>query len=130
MIVRLGNIANKVYEPGFYLKMPFVDSPRFMNVQTQKIEKTAESASKDLQIVNSTIALNYNFDPARIIDLYQGIGDQYTIELRIIEPAIQESVKASTAKFTAEELITKRQEVAMTMEEVMKAKLEKYGILV
>lgn len=130
LIVRLGNIANVVYDPWFHLKVPFIDSARYMNVQTQKIEKMAESASKDLQIVNSTIALNYNFDPSKIINLYQLIGSQDIIEMRIIEPAIQETVKASTAKFTAEELITKRAEVAATMELVMKEKLEKHGIFV
>lgn len=52
------------------------------------------------------------------------------IETKLIEPAIQESVKASTAKFTAEELITKRQQVSMEMMNVLKQKLQANGILV
>ena len=41
--------------------------------------------------------------------IYQEIGVDY--ESKVVDPAIQESVKAATAQFTAEELITKREEV-------------------
>lgn len=113
-----------------HLKLPFIDVAKLSNVQTQKIEKVTESASKDLQIVHSTIALNYSLNDTKVIDLYQNIGSQRVIESRIIEPSIEETVKASTAKFTAEELITKRQDVSQTMRDIMTSKLEPYGIKV
>jgi prohibitin 2 len=45
-------------------------------------------------------------DPSKTNLIYQQLGADY--ESRIISPTIQESVKASVAKFNAEELITKR----------------------
>ena len=70
-MVRLGQIISRIYEPGLHLKLPFVDVAKFTNVQTQKIEKVTESASRDLQIVHSTIALNYRLDATKVIELYQ-----------------------------------------------------------
>ncbi len=125
MIIRLWNIKNKIYEPWLHLKAPFVEHAKYMNIQTQKIEKHAESASKDLQIVNSTIAFNYSVVPSEVINIYKNIWDLDVVEFRIIEPAIQETVKATTALFTAEELITKRQEVSVQMKQILFDKMKK-----
>lgn len=96
-----------------------------MNVQTQKTEVVADSASKDLQAVRTTIAVNYNLDPAAVRVLYQTVGDNEIITFKIIAPSIQEAVKAATAKFTAEELITERSSVAVDIKANLTNKLGK-----
>jgi len=130
LVIRMGDVQERIYEPGFHLKLPFIERAKMINIQTQKLEKAAESASKDLQIVLSTIALNYNLDPTVVDDLYKNIWDLPIIAQKIIEPAIQETVKAANAKFTAEELITKRAEVNIEMITILRTKLEKNGIIV
>ena len=50
--------------------------------------------------------MNYHISPSQANIIYQQLGADYAD--RIIAPTIQESVKASVAKFNAEELITKR----------------------
>jgi len=130
LVVKLGNLRDATYDPWFHIKMPFIEHAIMMNIQTQKIEKTAESASKDLQIVESTIALNYNLDPTKVDRLYENIWSINIIEMKIIEPSIQEAVKAANAKFTAEELITKRQEVSIEMNNILTSKLEKVWVIV
>ncbi|NQU77924.1 prohibitin family protein, partial [Candidatus Falkowbacteria bacterium] len=80
-----------------------------IDVKIQKDEVPASASSKDLQIVTSKIALNYHLDPNGVNKIWQEVGTDYNI--RIIAPSIQEAVKSVTAKFTAEELITKREEV-------------------
>jgi regulator of protease activity HflC (stomatin/prohibitin superfamily) len=74
------------------------------------------------------VALNYNIDPAQVARLYQEVGTDY--KSRIIDPAMQEGVKASTAKFTAEELITKREAVREDTKAQLKARLQVSGIIV
>ncbi len=101
-----------------------------MNIQTQKAEVTADSASKDLQVVTTVIAVNYNLEWAAIRNLYQTVGTNEVIEFKIIAPTIQESVKSTTAKFTAEELITERSAVAVDIKTNLTNKLGKLGILV
>ena len=59
-----------------------------------------------MQEVQTTIALNYHISPSQANIIYQQLGADYAD--RIIAPTIQESVKASVAKFNAEELITRR----------------------
>lgn len=105
ILIQLGNIQG-VFDPGFHFKLPFIQNVVMMDVRTQKSEVHVGAASKDLQSIESVVALNYHVDPAKVDSLYQEIGTEYVT--RIIDPAIQESVKAATAQFTAEELITKR----------------------
>jgi regulator of protease activity HflC (stomatin/prohibitin superfamily) len=95
--------------PGLYFKVPIIQGVEDMNVQTQKEQVDSEAASSDLQNVSTKIALNYNLYPDKVQELFSKIGNDY--KSRIIDPAIQEAVKAATAKYTAEELVTKREAV-------------------
>lgn len=105
ILLRFGEIQT-IFEPGLHFKIPFVDRVVKMDILTQKSQVEANAASKDLQAIHTIVALNYHADPASVDKLYSEIGLSY--EERVIDPAIQESVKAATAEFTAEELITKR----------------------
>lgn len=128
LIQTFWELDGTVYDPWLNLKRPFIQSSIIMNVQTQKLEESAASASKDLQQVTSVIALNYAYSAQSIDTLYAQVGTEDVIRDRIIIPAIQESVKSSTALFRAEELITKRQEVSQSMLVILKGKLDPQGI--
>lgn len=122
IVIRLGEV-NRVLEPGFHFKQPFIESVINLEVRTQKVEIEATAPSQDLQIVTTNVALNYNIEPSTIDELYEKIGLKF--KSRIIDPAIQDSVKAATAKFNAEELITSRQSVK---DEIKKSLKERLGI--
>lgn len=109
IVISFGKI-DRVLDPGIHWRTPFTESVVKMNVQTQKETSDAQAASSDLQTVKTTIAVNYNIDPAHVVDLYTTVGTNYVSV--IIDPAVQKAVKATTAKYTAEQLITKRQEVS------------------
>jgi prohibitin 2 len=80
-----------------------------------------------LQDVSTQVALNYHVNPDRAQVLYQQLGPDYAN--RVIVPAIQESVKQVTARFNAEELITKRETVKNQIEEQITARLAAYNII-
>lgn len=105
---QLGVIKGSL-DNGVYMKIPFFQKVVKMNVQNQKEQVDAEASSSDLQVVHTQVAVNYNVYPDKIANLYQEIGTEY--KTVVIDPAIQEAVKSATAKYTAENLITKRQEV-------------------
>jgi len=113
---------------GLHFKFPIAQKVKKLEVRTQKVETDADSASKDLQDVQTTIAINFHLMPESTPKLYQEIGLSY--RERIIDPAIQESVKAVTAKFTAEELITRRPEVRQGIQVAISERLSKYHIYV
>lgn len=116
-------------QEGFNFKVPFIESIVKIDCRTQKNEVTTEASSKDLQKVsNIKIVVNYNVDKTKANQLYKEIGKDYQTVL--IEPAILESIKQGMSQYTAEELITKRSEVADVIMNLLKVKLEEKGVLV
>jgi regulator of protease activity HflC (stomatin/prohibitin superfamily) len=95
-----------VFGEGIHLRMPITQKVIKMDVTIHKSQTDAESISKDLQDTKSTIAVNYHIVPDKANWVYQNIRQEY--KDRIIDPAVQEVVKAITAKYTAVELITQR----------------------
>lgn len=120
VVLKLGKV-DRVMQEGLGFRIPFIESVKEMDVRIQKEQVEASSASKDLQTVSAKIALNFHLQPEQVGELWRSIGKDY--KLRIIDPAIQEAVKASTAKFTAEELITKREQVKDEIKTELKNRL-------
>src|ERR1700693_3619672 len=106
VVLYVGAVENRVLGEGIHFIIPFAEQVVPMEVRTLKFQANASAASNDLQEVQTTIALNYHISPSQANIIYQQLGADYAD--RIIAPTIQESVKASVAKFNAEELITKR----------------------
>jgi len=102
----VGAVENRVLGEGIHFIIPFAEQVIPLDVRTLKFKADASAASNDLQEVRTTIALNYHISPSQANVIYRQLGADYAD--RIITPTIQESVKASVAKFNAEELITKR----------------------
>jgi prohibitin 2 len=107
VVLYLGAVENRVLGEGMHFIIPFAEQVIQLEVRTLKYQAEASAASNDLQEVQSVIALNYHIDPNDANAIFQQLGADYSD--RIIAPTIQESVKASVAKFNAEELITKRE---------------------
>lgn len=128
VVLNLQNPTGEIKDQGFFWKTPFTESVVDMNVQIQKEEAEATAASKDLQDVVTKIALNYHLDPLKVGTIYQEVRKNWASV--IVQPAIQESVKNATSKYTAEELITKRAEVREAIAVNIKEKVTQRGILV
>ena len=106
VVLYVGAVENRVLGEGVHFIIPFVEQVIQLEVRTLKFQADASAASNDLQEVATVIALNYHIDPNKANIVYQQLGADYAD--RIIAPTIQESVKASVAKFNAEQLITQR----------------------
>jgi regulator of protease activity HflC (stomatin/prohibitin superfamily) len=117
-----------VLKEGLYFKWPLIETVKKMDVKIQKYEVDSSAASSDLQTVSSKVALNFHVDPNMVTSIYNNIGTDY--QDRIIVPAVQESVKAATAKFTASELITKREEVRDAIKTILANKIGGDGIII
>ncbi|MGN0674827.1 MAG: prohibitin family protein, partial [Oscillospiraceae bacterium] len=126
VVTTFGKVSENVLSEGLHFKIPFIQNIILVDNRVQKAEVACTAASKDLQTVSSTIAVNYKVLNSYSASVYKNIGLDY--ESVIITPAIQECVKAVTAKFTAEELITNRQAIGDQMMELLKAKINTYGI--
>jgi regulator of protease activity HflC (stomatin/prohibitin superfamily) len=106
VLLTWGKVEDRVLTEGLNFKIPFSQSVILMNVQIQKAESTESTASADLQEISATIAVNYRLNPNEVNEIYRDLRQDYLI--RVIKPNIEESLKATTALFRAEELVTKR----------------------
>ncbi|MFT7037024.1 MAG: regulator of protease activity HflC (stomatin/prohibitin superfamily) [Cyclobacteriaceae bacterium] len=121
IVQNFGAVQDEVLSEGIHFKIPVAQTVILMDVKIQKTMTDAASSSSDLQDVAMSVALNYHIIPDEANLVYQTIGVQF--KDRIIDPAIQEVMKAVSAKYTAEELITKRPAVSSEMKEALTARL-------
>jgi regulator of protease activity HflC (stomatin/prohibitin superfamily) len=128
VLLNFGAVQSTVFGEGLHLRIPIMQRVEKVDVRINKSQTEAESVSKDLQDTKSTIAVNYHISPDKSNWVFQNIGNEY--KARIIDPAVQEVVKAITAKYTAVELITQREKVRGEIKELLKNRLLTYNILV
>jgi regulator of protease activity HflC (stomatin/prohibitin superfamily) len=128
VLLQFGAVKDKVFDEGLYFKIPIIQQVEIMDVKMQKDEVPSSASSKDLQIVTSKIAINFHLSPENANKVWQDIGKDFNS--RIIAPSIQEAVKAITAKFTAEELIIRREDVKDQIKTNLAERLIKNYIIV
>jgi len=121
-------VTNLPLSEGLHLVVPIQDKIIPLEVRTQKFEQAASAASKDLQDVRTTVAVNFYINPEAVNVLWKQVGGDY--KNRIILPAIEETVKQVTAKYNAEELITKRPLAKLDIEAELKTRLLEYNLLI
>lgn len=127
VVTLYSKVQDQYLDAGFHFVKPFVEDVHDVDIRTQKYSNTVEGSAKDLQIVNITMSINYQIKADKVSKLYAEVGANYTDV--ILNPALQSSLKASIAKFTAEEMITKRGEVAATITEELNTRLEEYFLI-
>lgn len=128
VVLNFGAVQDAVLDEGLHLRIPIMQAVIAVDVKVQKSESEAAAASSDLQDVSSKVALNYHIMPDKANIVYQTIGTAF--KERIIDPAVHEVVKAVTAKYTAEELITKRPAVSDAMKTALTERLIIHNIAV
>lgn len=128
VVLNFGAVQNRVLDEGLHFRVPVMQTVIRVDVKVQKSESEAAAASSDLQDVSSKVALNYHIIPDKANIVYQTIGVAF--KERIIDPAVHEVVKAVTAKYTAEELITKRPAVSDAMKTALTERLLMHNIAV
>lgn len=107
---------------------PIAETIALVNVQVQSATAQESAASSDLQEVTTSVTVNYQLDSAFAKEIYTNLRDEY--EERVIVPAMQDGLKASTAKFQASELITQREQAKTTFQNLLQDKLDQYHIKV
>jgi len=127
VVIRFNAVTGTILNEGLQTKLPFIDSVVMMSIRTDKYEVGAASASRDLQDVKTTIALNWRLEPTKTAEIYRTLGTEYMP--RIAAPAVQEVIKQVTAKYPAEDLILKREVVRNEIAESLTTRLMERGII-
>ena len=133
VVRRLGAVQMEHLPEGFHLKAPFLDSVEEIDIRLRAAEKEASASSRDLQVVRTQVTVQYSVTGPVMPLTFQKVGTRQMVEGTVIDPAIQESVKAITAQYTAEELVTRRAEVKTKIQDAIdafvNATLERKGVV-
>jgi len=125
IVTTFGKVEDYTYEAGVHFTSPFIQVVKIDN-RTQKQTVDLGVFSSDIQEVNVKYSINYSIDKANAQNLYRTVGLSYYET--VIEPKVAESVKNIMAKYTAENLISSRSEVAKEIENMLAASLASYNI--
>ena len=128
VVIRFGSTTGQTMTDGWHFKVPFIESVVDISNKVMKTDVAADSISRDLQAITSNISINYHLAAENSADIYKRVG--LTYEDTLLQPAIQEAVKAVMAKYSAEELITNRSVVSSEISEEIRTKIGVYGIII
>ena len=125
VVTTFGRVENTTLDSGVHFVLPWQQVVKMDNrVQKQTVELPCFSS--DIQEVNLTYTINFQIKKSDAQNIYRTIGvDYYTT---VIQPCITESVKVVTARYTAEQLVGKRNELAASIEDDLADKLLTYNI--
>ncbi|MCB4790884.1 MAG: prohibitin family protein [Elusimicrobia bacterium] len=116
------------YSQGMHFRIPGIHWVTKFDVKTQRIDIVAYSASKDLQKVEVEIVINTHLQYEKVNDLFIKVGKDYVV--KVIQPAVNECVKAASAQFPVEDIIVKREVLKQQIEDTLRVKLMVYNIVV
>ena len=123
-----GKVEDTVLQEGLHIKVPFVQKIVVVDNRIVKLDVNTEAFSKDLQTITTVVAVNYHVGKENSQTLYKNVGRNF--EEVLITPAVNEVLKAVTAKYTAVELVSSRAEVSMLLDDGLNEKLNSYGIFI
>ena len=128
VVVTLGKVNDNVLQEGIHAKIPFAQSVVKIDNRITKLEVATEAFSRDLQTVETTLAINYRVDTSKSYSIYKNIGPDY--ETVLVVPAVNEVLKAITARYTAEESVTNRALISDGLVAGLNEKLNEIGLYV
>ncbi|MDE2148406.1 MAG: prohibitin family protein [Gammaproteobacteria bacterium] len=130
VLMTFGKVEPGVLAPGLHFKLPLMQSVKMIDVRIQKSEEQQTAATKDLQDVTTTAAVNWSIDAGDAEWVYQHIGDERALVTKLIEPIVSNAVKAVAAGYDAEDLVEHRNEIRGLIEKQVVASLTPYKVQV
>ena len=123
-----GKVEDVVLQEGLHFKVPFVQKIVVVDNRIVKLDVNTEAFSRDLQTITTVVTVNYHVGKENSQTIYKNVGMGF--EEVLITPAVNEVLKAVTAKYTAVELVSSRAEVSMLLDEGLNEKMNAYGIFI
>ena len=124
---RLGAIVDS-YSEGLNFKLPFLERVTKFSIQIQRANIKTQAFSKDLQTMNANLVVNHRIQKETAVSIYRNLGPNYVDN--IVDPAVQEVFKAIAARYSAERVISERNELVRELNSEVKERLTKKEIIV
>lgn len=127
ILTHFGKVQDDSVSEGLHVKNWF-DKITTMSLKTQKLEMTISAFSKDLQEVNVKIAVNHSINKDTASKLFQTVGVNY--EEILIMPSAEQDTKVVFSGYSAEGLITQRENLPREVIELLATSMQPYGIII
>lgn len=124
---RLGSIVDS-YSEGMHFKLPFFESITKFSIQIQRADIKTQAFSKDLQTMNAHLVVNHRIQKETAVSIFRNLGPNYVEN--IVDPAVQEVFKAIAARYSAERVISERNDLVMEINKEVKERLTLKEIVV
>lgn len=119
VVKRFGAVTGTTFAPGLHFKTPFVDTVDHVDVRLASVNADVAAGSRDQQEVRVVLAMQYFLNPSVTPKMIDGLGTRPILEAAVLSSALQESGKAVTALYTAEQLLTERPKVKIGINEAV-----------
>ena len=129
VVTNYGRVTGRELEEGANFVLPWgINSVTPYDVKTQKESANVAAATKDLQDVSAELVLNYRLNRGDVSRMHQTVGDDYKDKL--ITPALSETFKAASAKYSATEIVSNRPALKKEVVTTLEDRLKSYGITI
>lgn len=127
ILTTFGRVEERTISAGAHLILPWQEVVKMDN-RTQKVQISTEAFSSDIQQVNLQISVNYCIDQETAQELYRSVGIHYYEN--VMYPRILENTKAVFSRYSAENLIAKRNDLSDMIAESTSEDMRRYGITI
>lgn len=124
---RLIGMKPVVYNEGLNFNIPWFEWPVIYDIRTRPVNLQTLTGSKDLQMVTIGIRVLHRPDPNHLVWIYRHLGQNY--DERILPSLMNECAKAVVARYDANELLTKREQVSQTISQELKQRAGLFNVL-
>ncbi|KAF5832880.1 prohibitin [Dunaliella salina] len=112
---------------GTHFRIPWVQVPHIMDIRTRPKVISSVTGTKDLQMVNMSLRILSKPDEDKLPLIWKGLGVDW--EDRVLPSIGNEIVKATVAQFNAEQLLTQREKVSLTVRNTLLKRAADFGIV-
>lgn len=130
VLTNFGAPQQGTLSPGLHWRTPFISEIYQIDVTPNTATTTESAATHDQQNVSTSIAVTFQVNPADVVYIYQNYRDIQSLQNTIITPIVSNDVKAIVSIYDAQELITKREQLAGEIKDKIAADLRTYDVIV
>mmetsp|Transcript_13377 Transcript_13377/g.15340 ORF Transcript_13377/g.15340 Transcript_13377/m.15340 type:complete len:309 (+) Transcript_13377:49-975(+) len=124
---RLSGMKDEVYGEGLNFNIPYFERPIIYDIRTRPVNLQTLTGSKDLQMVTIAIRVLHKPEPDSLVWIYRYLGKNY--DERVLPSIMNECAKAVVARYNANELLTKRDQVSADIARELKQRAGGFKIL-
>ena len=127
MFNRITGMKDNVYNEGLNFNIPWFERPYIFDIRTRPCNLQTLTGSKDLQMVTIGVRVLHKPNPKQLVWIYQNLAKNY--DERILPSLMNECAKAVVARYNANELLTKREQVSGDISRELQARASLFNVI-